>query len=113
MKYTLKQKQQMIAPILVILIIVSLFLAYAIIHIYKDDSADSDNAEPTNVPEEVGLVTCEDLGCPADTQYVASSESNVYHECDSGYAQAILPQNRVCFVNSTEAEDADYKAAAK
>lgn len=64
--------------------------------------------EPLLGPE---IVNCEDLGCPKGTKFVGSSGSNVYHECHCSYALAILPENRLCFMNASEAEDRDYRKA--
>jgi len=113
MRLTNKQKQQIIAPIIVVIVIIALFAGYHLIKIYK--AAQEGPVVPTEEggPPVPGLIICEDLGCPEGSQYIGSSESNVYHECSSGYAQTILPQNRMCFYNATEAEQAGYRPAAK
>lgn len=99
-----KQMIQIIAPVIIILVVFSLFIVYYAINGSK---------EPEQDRVEQGLITCEDLGCPENTLFIASKESNVYHECISSYAPMILPQNRVCFYTAQEAEDAGYRPAAK
>ena len=106
-----KKLIQIVAPVIIILVILALFGVYHLIKLYKIQEPLPSSA-PESQPE-VGLVSCEDLGCPEGSQYIASSESNVYHECSSGYAQTILPQNRICFYNASEAEQAGYRPAAK
>ena len=107
MKIAKKKIFQILAPILVIILLLALFGVYHLIKTYK-------TIEPEQTEQaEIGFVTCEDLGCPKGTQFIASAKSNVYHECNSPYAQAILPENRVCFMNSSEAEAAGYRPAAK
>ena len=54
-------------------------------------------------------LTCQNLGCPVNATFVGSRNSNVYHECDCSYALAILPENRLCFLTSLEAEDKGYR----
>jgi len=115
MKFKLKLPKQkliqILAPVVVVLVILALFGAYYFINSMSAGSAQA--SSPDNQQPEAGLVTCEDLGCPEGSQFIASSESNVYHECSSPYAQAILPQNRICFYNSSEAEQAGYRPAAR
>ncbi|MBD3263164.1 hypothetical protein GF374_02180 [Candidatus Woesearchaeota archaeon] len=103
-KKDLKKKlNQILGPLVVILIILSMFGIYHSIKIYQPETEET---------LEVGLVTCQDLGCPDDAVYIGSANSNVYHNCDSSYAQAILPGNRICFSSAEEAEEADYHPAA-
>lgn len=110
-----KKLMQVVAPVVIILIILALFGLYHMIKLYKIQEplpSSAPESQPTQQPE-AGIVSCEDLGCPEGSKYIASSESNVYHECSSGYAQTILPQNRICFYNASEAEQAGYRPAAK
>lgn len=106
-----KRLIQIIAPIIIVLVILALFGTYHMIRLYK--AAQEPTPPPTPEEPEVGLISCEDLGCPEGSQYVGSSQSNVYHECSSGYAQTILSQNRICFFSAAEAEEAGYRPAAK
>ncbi len=55
------------------------------------------------------LVSCQKLGCPNSAKYIGSANSNVYHECDCNYALAILPENRLCFDSTQEAESLGYR----
>ena len=108
--------------LLVLAVIVGMFTLYYYIGLQKEapeSSGTTDASTPTQtntskpVIPSTGVVSCEDLGCPAGSQFIGSSQSNVYHECDSSYALAILPGNRICFYNSTEAEAQGYREAAK
>lgn len=51
---------------------------------------------------------CEDLGCPAGTQFVGSKNSNKYHYCDCRWVKMIKPDNLVCFKNVEEAKEKCY-----
>ena len=42
---------------------------------------------------------CMELGCPENTNYVGSIDSDIYHECDSGYAKRIKSSKLMCFTN--------------
>jgi len=94
---------QIAAPVIIILVLFALFGIYSIINGSK---------APVQDRVEQGLITCEDLGCPENTLFIGSAQSNVYHECISSYAPTILPQNRICFYTAQEAEDAGYRPAA-
>lgn len=105
--------------LIVLAVIVGMFTLYYYIGLQKEaaESSGPDYSSTANTSTPVipsaGVVSCEDLGCPAGSQFIGSSQSNVYHECDSSYALAILPGNRICFYNSTEAEAQGYREAAK
>ena len=51
---------------------------------------------------------CTDLGCPVDTAYVGSINSDKYYECSCHYADTILPENIVCFVSDADAIEKGY-----
>ncbi len=59
--------------------------------------------------EEVELRTCEDLGCPANTMYVGSVNSNKYYVCSCHYADRILPANLQCFESDEQAVSMGYE----
>jgi len=106
-------KKQYTIYVLTILIITVLIYTFYFADIWRSEQGietpESEyKEEPLLGPE---IVNCEYLGCPAGTQFVGSSGSNVYHECHCSYAIAILPDNRVCFMNATEAEDKEYRKA--
>lgn len=99
--------------IIVLSAILGMFLLYYYLDVQKQvNSPEIPSTTENNTPS-AGVVSCEDLGCPTGSQYIGSSQSNVYHECDSGYAMSIMPENRVCFLSAEEAEAQEYRAAAK
>ena len=54
---------------------------------------------------------CRELGCPEYARFVGSKNSNVFHSCDCRYASSIKPENVVCFMNRTDAEQRGYREA--
>ena len=52
---------------------------------------------------------CASLGCPDDTLYVGSLNSDKYHECTCKWAQKISEKNLACFKSKQDAEDKGYK----
>ena len=52
--------------------------------------------------------SCVELGCPTDTLYVGSINSDKYYECSCGWAKNINFVNIVCFSSEQEAEDKNY-----
>ncbi len=46
---------------------------------------------------------CAMLGCPFGTEYVASRNSELFHDCTCKWAERISPANIVCYNNSDEA----------
>lgn len=47
---------------------------------------------------------------PKEPLFVASRESDVYHELDCPHAERIKPDNRIYFNKREEAEEAGYRA---
>ncbi len=86
---------------LTFLLIIFLFLVFFVFDILRENQIISSNNEK--------IITCENLGCPIGTKYVGSKNSNVFHECDCSYAIAILPENRVCFNSTEEAQEKQYR----
>ena len=52
---------------------------------------------------------CEKLGCPLETQVVASWSGEVYHECSSSYAKRISMANLLCFSSEEKAEELGFR----
>jgi len=48
--------------------------------------------------------SCVSLGCPSQTLYVASKNSDKYHSCSCYNAKRIKPENLLCFSSKEEAE---------
>ena len=51
---------------------------------------------------------CVELGCDEDTIYVGSVNSDKYYTCECHYADRILEENIICFINDEEAIEAGY-----
>lgn len=54
------------------------------------------------------LNDCISLGCPEDTAYVGSKESDKYHYCDCRWVDKILPENLICFKSKEDAQSQGY-----
>ncbi len=64
-----------------------------------------ENWDPDNPP-----TPCEELGCPVETEYVGSKNSDKYHICTGRYAKRIASHNLVCFGSENEAIEVGYVA---
>jgi hypothetical protein len=62
--------------------------------------------------EAVEANPCVRLGCPPETQYVASASSGKYHVCGCEWAQKISEKNLVCYPTKQQAE-ADGKTPCR
>ena len=51
---------------------------------------------------------CEELGCPPETNYVGSKNSDKYHYCHCSWAKKIKQENLVCFSSEEEAQEKGY-----
>ncbi len=49
-----------------------------------------------------------ELGCPSDTIYVGSINSDKYYGCDCRYVKTVLPENIACFDSDQDALDQGY-----
>jgi len=58
--------------------------------------------------EEAEKTACTELGCPGNTMYVGSKNSDKYYECSCGWAKNIKSENLVCFKSGEEAEGLGY-----
>jgi len=54
--------------------------------------------------------SCVNLGCPAETKFVGSKNSDKYHDCDCSLAKKIKQENLVCFKSKEDAEAKGYKS---
>jgi len=63
---------------------------------------------PTSTTSTSTISSCESLGCPIGTKFVASKKSDKYHRCDCRYAKRIKPENLVCFHSREDAEKEGY-----
>ena len=52
--------------------------------------------------------TCIDLGCPSESIYVGSVNSDKYYSCDCHYANRIKPENIICFISDDDAQSKGY-----
>lgn len=52
--------------------------------------------------------SCESLGCPKDSIYVGSKNSDKYYGCDCQYAKRIKSSNIICFASDEEAINKNY-----
>ncbi|PJC44627.1 hypothetical protein CO038_02855 [Candidatus Pacearchaeota archaeon CG_4_9_14_0_2_um_filter_39_13] len=73
---------------------------YVNFHYLESDSAESE-LEKENL-------SCDDLGCFANTAYVGSINSDIYYPCGCRYAKTINPENVICFSSEEDAEDQGY-----
>lgn len=73
----------------------------------KEDSDDEEESggEEDSDDEREDEGSCAALGCPQDTEYVGSKNSEKYHTCGCRWAGRIKPENIVCFKSKKEAED--------
>ncbi len=55
------------------------------------------------------LTACQKLGCPADSKFAGSKNSNFFYECDCYYALKIKKDNLICFSNQEEAINKGYQ----
>ncbi|HLC56135.1 MAG TPA: thermonuclease family protein [Candidatus Nanoarchaeia archaeon] len=55
------------------------------------------------------LSDCQKLGCPVNTQFVGSKNSNYFYDCNCVYASRIKKDNLICFSNKEDAINASYK----
>ena len=69
------------------------------------NTSDNSNNLSETIPEDN---SCKNLGCPENTKYVGSVNSDKYYTCDCHYADRILPENIVCFISDEEAVDNGY-----
>ena len=53
--------------------------------------------------EEVLKDACVELGCPSNSIFAGSKNSDKYYNCDCGWAKSINPENLVCFATDAEA----------
>ena len=51
---------------------------------------------------------CAELGCPENSTYIGSVNSDKYYECECHYAETILPENIICFASDDEAITKGY-----
>jgi DNA/RNA endonuclease YhcR with UshA esterase domain len=51
---------------------------------------------------------CQSLGCPEDSIYVGSVNSDKYYVCDCQYAKRIKSENIICFSSDSEALRNNY-----
>ncbi len=56
---------------------------------------------------EKGIWLCSDIR--ENCTYVASKNSDIYHQANSSIAKRILPENILCFISEKEAEDAGFR----
>lgn len=59
-------------------------------------------------PNEFEEGKCVELGCPSDTEFVGSLNSDKYYPCDCRYASSILSENVICFFSTEDAENQNY-----
>ena len=52
--------------------------------------------------------SCVELGCPSETGFVGSVNSDKYHYCDCTYAKKIKSENLICFSDEQEAQEQGY-----
>jgi len=52
---------------------------------------------------------CQDLGCKPGFNYIASKNSNLYHDCTCHYARQIKQENMVCLKDDAEAAEKGLK----
>lgn len=107
-------------PAIILLIVVLIFLSVFVIVAYKwnnnANDKDNDDTEEKNITEETkkensineNSARCLELGCPENSIYVGSVNSDKYYECTCHYANRIHPENIICFSSKEEAENTGY-----
>ena len=111
---------------IIIAILLALFLIgiFGIPYLYKDTSEDQlvggdkdengciatagytwniTKQECVREWEEALKDACTQLGCPQNSLFAGSINSDKYYECDCRYAKNINPENIICFANDDEA----------
>ena len=113
-------KKGVVIAILVILILFVLAtIAYAIYKINSISNLESkDNKQKENTVYEennssnlntgIEESACASLGCPKNTMYVGSKNSDKFYECSCRYAKRVKPENIVCFSSESDARAKGY-----
>ena len=55
------------------------------------------------------LTACQRLGCPTNSNFAGSKNSNFFYECDCYYALKIKKDNLICFSNQEDAINKGYQ----
>ena len=95
----MRKRKVMIGAIIVALCLIAIIIIYYIILAVK---------APPPLVLESSTGSCTDLGCPSDTLYVGSINSDKYYSCDCGYAHQINSENIHCFDSHSEADSQGY-----
>ncbi|MBD3252575.1 hypothetical protein GF386_02500 [Candidatus Pacearchaeota archaeon] len=82
--------------LVVVIIFISIFIFAAYYH-QKQSSPEIPNSK------EKSENRCLELGCPKETIYVGSKNSDKYYSCECSWAKNIEPENLVCFKSDDEA----------
>ena len=89
--------------IILMMLLIVFFSAIAVYFILS--FPEQKDAEPVKI----NSTACIELGCPEDTEFVGSINSNKYYKCECRYAKNILPENLICFKTEGEAIESGYQ----
>lgn len=113
----MKIQKSLVAAILLlitVLFFISLFFLSNSLQNYGQnftkDNASKNTLNSTNNTEKTirNKERCLELGCPEDSIYVGSVNSNKYYYCTCHYAERIYEENILCFKTKQEAQQKNY-----
>ena len=91
--------------IIFIALLVIIGLIFGAIYLVNKSVEDTVDEGADRINEVVeNEMACLELGCPSDTVYVGSKNSDKYYECKCGWARTINPENILCFKDDMEAQ---------
>jgi flagellar basal body-associated protein FliL len=96
-----KEKGKLIPALILAAVVIFFIILFAIVAFYwqKQSSETLEDSELTENQQR-----CVELGCPENSVYIGSINSDKYYECECHYADGINPENRICFFSDSEAE---------
>ena len=83
-----------------IIIVLAIIILFSLIYLFISNKTPQINGQNTE---------CLNLGCPDDTIYAGSKNSDKYYKCSCRYAKTINPENIICFSSDKEAQSQNYK----
>jgi hypothetical protein len=97
---TSKIKGNLIPALILIAVVIFFIILFILVAFYwQRQSIPVENSELTENSKR-----CIELGCPENSIYVGSINSDKYYECECHYADSIKLENLICFSSESEAE---------
>jgi len=88
------------SAIKLIIIILAIIIILSLIYLFLSNKNPKINTQDTE---------CLNLGCPEDSIYAGSKNSDKYYQCSCRYAKTINPENIICFSSDKDAQSQNYK----